>query len=69
MQNSILHKIYARYEKNVCKEKRLFQKYLQISFTLFFYNSCIFSFILQRRFSENQKFNFPAKIYVIRKKF
>ena len=68
MKNSIMHQIYARYEKNVKKENCLFQKDLQISFRLFSYKSYIFSFNHQKQFYENQKFNFPAKIYEIRKK-
>ena len=62
MKNFILHQIYARYTKNC-----LFQKYLQISFCLFFHKIYIFSFIHQIRFYVNQKFNFSTKIYKIRK--
>ena len=68
MENSILHQIYPGYEKNVGKQNCLFEKDLKIRFSLFFYKSYIFSFIQQKLFYENQKFNFPAKIYEIRKK-
>ena len=37
-------------------------------FWLFFHKSYTFSFIHQKRFYENQKFNFPDKIYEILKK-
>ena len=39
-----------------------FQKDLQIRFELFFHKSCIFSFLHQKRFYDNEKFNFLAKI-------
>ena len=60
-----VHEIYARFEKNVGKVNFSFQKDLQISFWLFFHKSYIFSFIHWKSFSENQKFNFAAKIYKI----
>ena len=45
------------------------QKDLQTIFRLFFHKTHIFSFIHQKRFYGNQKFNFLDKIYEIRKKF
>ena len=51
--------------KNVREENCLFEKYLQINFRIFFHESYIFSFIHQKRFHENKKFNFTAKIYEI----
>ena len=67
IKNYILYQIYARYVKNVRKENCLLKKDLQIISWLFFHKSYIFSFIHQKRFYENKKFNFPAKIYKIRK--
>ena len=66
MKNSILHRIYARYEKNVRKKNCSLRKDLQISFCLFFNKSYIFSFLHQKRLYENQKLNFAAKIFEIR---
>ena len=40
---------------------------LQLNSWLFLHKSYIFSFIHPNRFYENQKLNFPAKIYKIRK--
>ena len=66
MENYILHRIYAGYGKIVKKLNFSFQKNLQICCRLFFHMSYIFSFIYQKRFYKNQKFNFFAKIYQIR---
>ena len=56
-------------KKILGKQNCLFQINLQIRFWLFFHKTNIFSFIHQKVFLENHKFNFPAKIYEIRKKF
>ena len=53
MHNSILHQIYARYEKNIGKDNCWLQKDLQISSWLLFHESYIFSFIHEKRFYEN----------------
>ena len=55
---------WKKVEKNNCS----FQKNLQINIRLFFHKNYIFSFIHQKGFYENKKFNFPAKLYEVRKK-
>ena len=45
MKNSILHQIYARYEKNVKEENRSFKKDLQVIYRVFLHKSNIFSFV------------------------
>ena len=45
-----------------------FNKIYKLPLNYFFYRVFIFSFIHQKRFYENQKFNFSTKIYEISKK-
>ena len=67
MKNFIFHQIYARYEKNFRKENCPFEKDLLISLWLLFLKSYIFSYMHQKRFHENRKFNFVLKICEIQK--
>ena len=60
-------KIYEK-GKNVEKRNYLFPKDLQIRCSLFFYRIYIVSFVYHKRFTKNQKLNFPAKIYEKEKK-
>ena len=59
--------IYPGYKKNIDKKYCQFQKDLQTCCRLFFHRSYIIYFIYQECSYKNEKFNFPAKIYKIRK--
>ena len=68
IKNLIFPTKYATYGKNVRKENYLFKRDLQLRCCPFCHRSYIFSFIHQKSFSKNKKFNFPDKIYEIQKK-
>ena len=66
MKTSILHQIYAKYEKNVKKKNYSFEDLLQIWCLLFFHWGYIFFFIHQKRFHGIENTILP--LYEIGKK-